>query len=528
MAYVPPLNGGRINASISGNTTGTLAAISTGTMILAGGNNVTLSQNANTLTISAANQTVQTQNLHNLTIGGNTTGTAAAISSGTLTLAGGNNITLSQAGGNAISIIGGAGAGGGVALYDGAHSITSGTANIVTAGAITASITNQTLSLSVPQTSSVVGAGIVSLSTNAGTVTVSAPAFSAGIASNSTVSNQVLFTAGNTNITLSQATNATGATVSIYGGAGGAGGGVALSASNSSWSSGTVDLIPAGGALTISYSTTTGGSQSINFSVPATSSIVGTNGLSISTAGSTISVMPATVSTYYNMLPASTNSQTFGAVGTTGSMQFFPVSLSSAVAFDALRLALSATFMTQTSTGSQTISHSFGLYSQNGSTLSLISSNSLGYSATVASNSATISYASATGTGGYTYTSVSATGNQLQSSFGTGAWRMVDLQFGGNMTLSAGMYWLGFLKKESSANSNVGISAGIVGNVIQASSFGGFGLANSAMTSNTLLKAPYFVGLGAFNSTNALPGSAAISSINHSISVIPLMTFIST
>jgi hypothetical protein len=53
---------------------------------------------------------VQTQNLHNVTISGNTAGAGAAISSGTLTLAGGNNITLSQ-NGNAITISGGAAGG---------------------------------------------------------------------------------------------------------------------------------------------------------------------------------------------------------------------------------------------------------------------------------------------------------------------------------------------------------------------------------------------------------------------------------
>src|SRR5574342_289611 len=38
--------------SLSGNTAGVLAAISSGTLYLAGGNNVTLSQNANSVTIS--------------------------------------------------------------------------------------------------------------------------------------------------------------------------------------------------------------------------------------------------------------------------------------------------------------------------------------------------------------------------------------------------------------------------------------------------------------------------------------------
>ena len=46
--------------AITGNTSGALATVSTGTLYFAGGNNVTLSQNANSVTISAANQTNQT------------------------------------------------------------------------------------------------------------------------------------------------------------------------------------------------------------------------------------------------------------------------------------------------------------------------------------------------------------------------------------------------------------------------------------------------------------------------------------
>lgn len=89
--------------SLSGNTAGALANISSGTLYLAGGNNLTLSQNGNSVTLSAFNQTAQTQNRFNLTLSGNTDGVMAQVSSGTLTLAGGNNITLSQ-NGNAVTI----------------------------------------------------------------------------------------------------------------------------------------------------------------------------------------------------------------------------------------------------------------------------------------------------------------------------------------------------------------------------------------------------------------------------------------
>jgi len=64
-------------------------------------------------------QTVQTQNMVDLTLAGNTSGTLALMSSGTVAIAGGNNITLSQ-NGNAVTIS--AGASGGAAptlsIYD--------------------------------------------------------------------------------------------------------------------------------------------------------------------------------------------------------------------------------------------------------------------------------------------------------------------------------------------------------------------------------------------------------------------------
>jgi hypothetical protein len=90
------------NLTLAGNTTGTLANVSSGTLTLAGGNNITLSQVGNAVTIIGS---AGASNSHNITVGGNTTGTLAQVSSGTFTIAGGNNITLSQVG-NAITISG--------------------------------------------------------------------------------------------------------------------------------------------------------------------------------------------------------------------------------------------------------------------------------------------------------------------------------------------------------------------------------------------------------------------------------------
>ena len=86
-----------------------------GVVNFSGSNNITISQTGSTLQFSVPTQSVQTQDLRYVTLSGNTAGVMAAISSGTLTLAGGNNITLSQ-NGNAVTISAAAGgAGGGVA-----------------------------------------------------------------------------------------------------------------------------------------------------------------------------------------------------------------------------------------------------------------------------------------------------------------------------------------------------------------------------------------------------------------------------
>ena len=100
-----------VDLTLAGNTSGTLALMSSGTVTIAGGNNITLSQAGNAFTVSAFSQSLQTQSIIcDVNIAGNTSGATADISSGTLVLAGGNNITLSQTA-NSITISCGAGGG---------------------------------------------------------------------------------------------------------------------------------------------------------------------------------------------------------------------------------------------------------------------------------------------------------------------------------------------------------------------------------------------------------------------------------
>lgn len=80
-----------------------------------------------------------------ISIDGNTAGVPAIISDGTLQLAGGNNITLSQNGSSITISAANLGAGAGVVLYDGANSITSGTARFSNANGISFGFNGQTI-----------------------------------------------------------------------------------------------------------------------------------------------------------------------------------------------------------------------------------------------------------------------------------------------------------------------------------------------------------------------------------------------
>jgi hypothetical protein len=90
----------RFNLTLAGNSTSAGAGyilISSGVMTLAGGNNITLSQNGNAVTVSAGAGGGGIA----ASLSGNSTSGGAGysnVSSGTLILAGGNNITLSQDG----------------------------------------------------------------------------------------------------------------------------------------------------------------------------------------------------------------------------------------------------------------------------------------------------------------------------------------------------------------------------------------------------------------------------------------------
>ena len=213
-----------IHVSIAGgNTAGTMTEISSGTLSLAGGNNITLSQLGNAVTISAMNSGVA------VLVGtdGNTDGTITTITSGTAQFFGGNNITLSQDG-HSITISGADGGGAGM----GSDGNTAGTSGI--AGSQLWFVGTNGISLSQS----------LDASSNNATITIDGGALS-GIAfeitgntdgTSTLIDAGVVYLSGGSNITLFQ----DGSSVGIIGESGGGTGGVGIIGSDATYTSGNV------------------------------------------------------------------------------------------------------------------------------------------------------------------------------------------------------------------------------------------------------------------------------------------------
>lgn len=163
-----------------GNTAGATANIRTGTFFLAGGNNITLSQNGNSITISGGGGGAAGSNTLGMSNLGNTSGTSGIISGSALQFifAGGNNVTLSQS--------------------------INGSSATITISAFNQVIQSNTF-------------GMSNLGNTSGT---------SGVISGSAL--QMILVGGN-NITLSQSINGSSATITISAAAGGGGGAATIS-----------------------------------------------------------------------------------------------------------------------------------------------------------------------------------------------------------------------------------------------------------------------------------------------------------
>jgi len=239
------------------------------------------------------------------------------------------------------------------------------------------------------------GAGAISVGMTNGSLVVSG---------NSVAGVPVNFSAGTTSGNLGSVvfSNANGisfglngSTITASGGGGGGGGGVGLGVStfgNTAGSTGTVTtgnvVLVGSGPISLSQSTGAAGSAAtISIIAPATSSLIGVAGLSVSTIGSTIVVYANTLTRL--VWPQAPQLTALSAPGQGSiSVQYIPVEWPvTASRLDAL-VAWSGASSAASNTGAIVISAYGAVFTRNGATLSSLSSGSTQTTYTYASNTA--------------------------------------------------------------------------------------------------------------------------------------------
>ena len=243
---------------------------------------------------------------------------------------------------------------------------------------------------------------------------------------------------------------------------------------------------------------------------------------------------------------------------TTARMLMFPITVPQNMQFNQIILPMSLSFIAGNSLAAVNATYSslFGLYTLNASTaFSLISSNSFSIGETVNSVSLSWYCPTTTATSGYGYGSLFPNGltttGQI-SSYISGT-RYIGLQFGGNMYLGEGRYWLGLLALKNwgqGTSSSFGLSlAGLYGqgmnsvnwplNTTGLMPFGVQGTQLTAYMSNfTQWRGKHIAGfltassLTNFNG-NLIPTSFELSNLggtstSHTVTILPSITFVST
>lgn len=314
--------------------TGALSASSNGSTISLGVGTVTVSATGNTTQASSG-----TLNLNGLVIQG-TGGASVGISNGSLVISGATG-----------------GGGGGAAISGGANSQSTGTVNFANSNGITFGLSNNgTMTASYNSTqfagqgTTFAGANIsASMTLNSAGLNLSASVAAPGAAAeNNNINLLGANTAGNT--------TASGSTIGLSG----------------------INMTLSG----------TNASQ-IVMSVPATSSLVGAGGISISTNGSTITLSYTGTAGGVNSRFVNENAiTTTGLAADRSSVSIVPIMIYHSLDMSNVRCMISMSGQTTTnnSTNGAAISLSGVLYSLNGSSLSSINSASNTFSGTWSSN----------------------------------------------------------------------------------------------------------------------------------------------
>jgi len=382
MAYQFPLNGGRINATIGGNTAGVGSLVSTGTLTLAGGNNVTLSQNGgNVITIHGAAGGGGSVNFSAGTTSNNLAAVTFANGNGVSFGLNGSTITASHNALTSQSNQALSGSNGSFTYQTGTFGNSNGLSFYTTNGSMVGSYTVPTQSVQTQNMVSVQGStGDISFANGNGVTfggnnsTLTASVNTSYAASNHSHGNPTLAL---TNLSGTTASASNGLTLSLSAAAPGGGGGIALSGGGTSYSNGTVNLSNHGGALTISGST----NSVLSISVPQTSSLSATGAVSISTNGSTIFIGAdngASTMNFWQNMDRGTSASLATAHGTLMLQRLNQENNLLAANLTANTLLVNMTAnMTATSLSSaHTVTAMIGVYSDNVTNISLLNSAS--------------------------------------------------------------------------------------------------------------------------------------------------------
>lgn len=349
----------------------------------------------------------------------------------------------------------------------------------------------------------------------AGNVTFSASANSSGLAS-------VIF-ANSNNITFGLTTGSQ--ITASFGGGGGVGAGVSTGG-NTAGSTGTVttgNVVFVGtGAITLSQSTGAAGSNAtISFSVPQTSSLVGTHGLSVSTNGSTISVYPNIVSQWDVDLDQgyATNS----SLGQ-NTLYFQPFDLAWPVSGSRLNVFIRLSGATSTGTASTcgaVLAMGYGLYTRgtgaSSERLSLLTSysmNVMSHTVTNGSSYGATFYNQLSNATSHSTSTFSAQSSSGWTTFTNSLYGQRVIAFPLNSTLTPGRYWLALINSTTTANlNNLNFSVSVfhtsIAGVADVRPFG----VSSAASNASVFRAVQ--GWGSYSTTTgAFPASVALSTDN--------------
>ncbi len=171
--------------TIAGNTAGTstFAASNNASLFFNGGNNITLSGNGSTVTISGPNTVAQSNQTEGYYFSGNTTiSSTGTMDARSVSIKGAGAVTVGfDTAASQIVISGGTAAAGSLSFYASSNTTSTssgsgaGSISIAGAGAISIAASNSGFIVSSPVTSSLSATGMVSISTNGSTISIGAP-----------------------------------------------------------------------------------------------------------------------------------------------------------------------------------------------------------------------------------------------------------------------------------------------------------------------------------------------------------------